>query len=109
VSGGVVRSQLSGGGRGGGIGQDVQVSSGQLGGRWRVIDSNTLQATRDFPQSVIVTTIRASGGACTLDVDYRLKPGFRNHKFPLIGARGSYGTFDVIGIGQKSCTVVGAR
>ena len=48
----------------------------------RVVGRQTLRAVRDYPnnQIIITMTVRA-GGACTMTIDQRLKPGKREYTF----------------------------
>lgn len=48
----------------------------------RVVGRQTLRAVRDYPnnQIIITMTVRA-GGACSMTIDQRLKPGKRQYTF----------------------------
>jgi|SRR4051812_45724901 hypothetical protein len=48
----------------------------------RVVGRQTLRAVRDYPnnQIIITMTVRA-GGACSMTIDQRLKPGKREYTF----------------------------
>ena len=98
VSGGVVRDAVRR------QAQDVRVREGQLGGNWRVVDASTIQGTRELPQSFNIVTITTSGSTCSARVEYRLKPGFQDYKFPMVGTR-QMGTFRNVHVGHVSCAV----
>ena len=63
-------------------GKGLQTNKSRLGATgsdkgsvYRVIDSNAIQATRQFKTHAVVVTARVSGNSCTATVSYTLKPG----------------------------------
>ena len=47
----------------------------------RVVGRQTLRAVRDYPNNQIIITMTVRGGACTMTIDQRLKPGKREYTF----------------------------
>jgi hypothetical protein len=48
----------------------------------RVVGRQTLRAVRDYPNNQIIITMNVgAGGACTMKIDQRLKPGKREYTF----------------------------
>lgn len=48
----------------------------------RVVGRQTLRAVRDYPNNQIIITMNVrAGGACTMTIDQRLKPGRREYTF----------------------------
>ncbi|CAN0512166.1 unnamed protein product, partial [Phaeothamnion confervicola] len=43
---------------------------------YRVLDDNTIQATRQFESHTVLVTAKISGATCEATVAYNLKPGF---------------------------------
>ena len=46
-----------------------------------VVGRNTLRAIRDYPNNQIIITMTVRGGACTVTIDQRLKPGRKQYTF----------------------------
>ena len=47
----------------------------------RVVGRQSLRAVRDYPNNQIIITMTVRGGACTMTIDQRLKPGKREYTF----------------------------
>ncbi len=47
----------------------------------RVVGRQSLRAVRDYPNNQIIITMTVRGGACTMTIDQRLKPGRREYTF----------------------------
>jgi hypothetical protein len=50
-------------------------------GRWRVAGANKLIRINSWPQSQTFLTVNVTGRTCSLNVEYRLRPGFTEYKF----------------------------
>ena len=72
--------------------------------RWEVLDANKLRRTVNAPQSVQFLTITVNGNTCTLDVVFKLKPGFREYQFNRI-TDGTTAYFTQPMIQSTSCTI----
>jgi hypothetical protein len=74
--------------------KDVEKQKAKLGdGQWEVAGENQLRRTINAPQSTIVLTITTSGDSCKLDVQFPLKPGFKEYVYKRIdnGTMAFYG------------------
>jgi hypothetical protein len=47
----------------------------------RVVGRHTLRAQRDYPNNYIAITMTVRGGACSITIENRLKPGKRQYTF----------------------------
>lgn len=74
------------------------------GGSWRVIGPNRLERTINNVQNVTVQTITVSGSSCTLDVQFKLKPGFSEFTFKQV-RNGKLGYFTQPKVQSTSCTI----
>lgn len=50
-------------------------------GRWRVAGPNNLVRINSWPQSQTFLTVTVNGSTCSVNVEYRLRPGFTEYKF----------------------------
>lgn len=46
-----------------------------------VVGRHTLRAVRDYPNNQVIITMTVNGGACSIKIDQRLKPGRRDYTF----------------------------
>ena len=46
-----------------------------------VVGRHTLRAVRDYPNNQVIITMTINGGACSMRIDQRLKPGKREYTF----------------------------
>lgn len=85
-----------------------QAATERLGrGRWRILPGNRIVEVIDAPQNVTVVTITASGNACRIDVDYRLKPGFSEYVFRRVTNR-RFAFFDKPRVIASECHITQA-
>jgi hypothetical protein len=84
---------------------DSKTSSTKLGsGGWEVLADNKLKRTFDQPQSTLEMTIAVEGSTCKLDVQFKLKPGFKEFAFKKI-MDGKIGFFTQPQVQSTSCSI----
>lgn len=76
----------------------------KLGNGWQVAGENQLRRVINQPQSTLVLTVTTSGSSCSLDVNFKLKPGFTEYKLRRI-TDGSMAFFTEPQIQSKSCSI----
>ena len=71
---------------------------------WTVLGPDKLQRVIEAPQSVMTMTISVTDKSCTLAVEHKLKPGFKEFKFRQI-RNGEMGFFTQPNITETKCTI----
>jgi hypothetical protein len=92
--------------RAAGASADQQSASTSLGqpNSWTVLGPDKLQRVLEAPQSVVILTIAVTGTNCTLEVEYKLKPGFKEFKFRQM-RNGQMGVFTEPKIIETKCSI----
>jgi hypothetical protein len=98
----------------GAVSERVERSAGQaadnfkrgmkLGDGWQVVDENSLRRVINQPQSQLIIDVKVSGKTCSVDVNWNLKPGFKEYKFRRI-TDGSMAFFTEPKIQTTNCTI----
>jgi hypothetical protein len=88
--------------------QDARKILGQRssdgGTAWTVAGPDKLVRTQDAPQSTLTMTIAVNDKACTLTVEFKLKPGFKEFMFKQI-RNGKMGYFTEPKVGSTTCSI----
>jgi hypothetical protein len=71
---------------------------------WTVLGPDKLQREIEGPQHVMTMTIAVTGANCTLEVEYKLKPGFKEFKFRQL-RNGQMGFFTQPKITETKCSI----
>jgi Cu/Ag efflux protein CusF len=71
---------------------------------WTVLGPDKLQRVIEAPQSVMTMVITVTDKTCTLAVEHKLKPGFKEFKFRQI-RNGEMGFFTQPNITETKCTI----
>lgn len=83
---------------------DAKSGSNKLGATWTVQEGNKLQKIIDQPQSTTEMTVTVDGKTCKLDVQFKLKPGFKEFAFIKI-MDGKIGYFTQPMVQTTTCTI----
>ena len=84
---------------------DSKTGSGALGsGGWKVLEENKIQKTIDQPQSTTEMTIAVDGATCRFDIQFKLKPGFKEFAFIKI-TDGKVGYFTEPKVQTTTCDI----
>jgi len=83
---------------------DAKSGSNKLGSTWTVLEGNKLQKIVDLPQSTTEMTVTVDGKTCKLDVQFKLKPGFKEFAFIKI-MDGKIGYFTQPMVQTTACTI----
>lgn len=74
------------------------------GSSWSVAGPNKLERVVDQPQSTVAMTIEVSDKTCKLDVQFKLKPGFKEYAFKQI-RNGKMGYFTEPKVTSTTCSI----
>ena len=74
------------------------------GSSWSVAGPNKLERVIDQPQSTVAMTIEVSDKTCKLDVQFKLKPGFKEYAFKQI-RNGKIGYFTEPKVTSTTCSI----
>jgi len=83
---------------------DAKSGSNKLGTAWVVLEGNKLQKIIDQPQSSTEMTVAVDGKTCKLDVQFKLKSGFKEFAFIKI-MDGKIGYFTQPMVQTTTCTI----
>lgn len=83
---------------------DAKSGSNKLGSIWTVLEGNKIQKIVNLPQSTTEMTVTVDGKACKLDVQFKLKPGFKEFAFIKI-MDGKIGYFTQPVVQTTTCTI----
>lgn len=74
------------------------------GSSWTVAGPNRLERVVDQPQSTVTMTIEVTDKSCKFDVQFKLKPGFKEYMFRQI-RNGKMGYFTEPKVGSTTCSI----
>jgi len=71
---------------------------------WTVLGPDKLQRVIEGPQNFLTMTIAVTGTNCTLEVEYKLKPGFKEFKWRQL-RNGQIGFFTQPKVTETKCWI----
>ena len=83
---------------------DAKSGANKLGSTWTVQEGNKLQKIVDQQQSTTEMTVTVDGKTCKLDVQFKLKPGFKEFAFIKV-MDGKIGYFTQPMVQTTTCTI----
>lgn len=83
---------------------DAKSGSNKLGSSWTVQEGNRIQKIIDQPQSTTEMTVTVDGKTCKFDIQFKLKPGFKEFAFIKI-MDGKIGYFTQPMVQTTACTI----
>jgi hypothetical protein len=83
---------------------DAKSAANKLGSNWTVQEGNKIQRIIDLPQNTTEMTVTVDGKACKFDIQFKLKPGFKEFTFIKI-MDGKIGYFTQPMVQTTTCTI----